>query len=80
MSRADRARREQEAIERDRVAHERPNEPPTPFGPEDSWEGPCAGNRTQQHGWPSAKTATQWRCGSCGRWLRPPVWARRGPR
>jgi len=73
MSRADRARRQQLADERDRAAHERPNEPPGTFGPDDSWEGRCAGNRTGHHGWPSGKERGLWQCGSCGRWLNPPV-------
>lgn len=72
MSRADQAHREARALERDRQAHERPNEPPVPFGSADTWEGQCAGNRTQHHGWPTQRKATAWRCGSCGRWLRPP--------
>lgn len=73
MSRADQARRAQLAEERDRQAHERPNEPPTAFGPADSWEGICVGNRTNRHGWPSAKRDTEWRCGSCGRWVTAPT-------
>lgn len=57
----------------DRLAHERPNEPPEAFDPDpEAWESHCAGNRTGYHMAPSAKLADQWRCGSCSRWLRPP--------
>jgi hypothetical protein len=73
VSRADEARRRERAEERDRIAHERPNLPPRPTASPDSWEGYCAGNRTQRHGWPSDKTSQYWRCGSCGLWLDAPV-------
>ena len=78
MSRADRARRERAAEERDRLAHERPNEPPELMNRDPNlWESFCPGNRTQRHGWPEAKITNivngaevhRWRCGSCGRWL-----------
>lgn len=81
MSRADRAARERQAEERDRVAHERPNIPPKPFSLDpNSWDSFCAGNRTNHHGWPEAKITNiidgkevhRWRCGSCGRWLIVP--------
>jgi hypothetical protein len=75
MSRADEGRRQAREDERDRVAHERPNEPPDPFDQNpDAWESRCAGNRTQHHLAPTAKLHDNWRCGSCGRWLRPPKW------
>jgi hypothetical protein len=56
-------------LDRDR-RHE-PLEPPIDPDPE-AWESHCAGNKTHRHLAPSAKLARYWRCGSCGRWLRPP--------
>ena len=73
MSRADKARFDLEAEERDRLAHQRPNEPPIPFDDDpEAWESRCVGNRTMHHLAPSAKLAHAWRCGSCGHWLRLP--------
>jgi hypothetical protein len=76
MSRREEAWRAQQLFIADakRQFHERPNEPPTPFDPDpDAWESRCAGNRTMHHLAPTAKLADRWRCGSCARWLRPPV-------
>lgn len=73
MSRADKARRQVEADEHDRLLHERPNVPPVPFDPDETtWESRCPGNRTQHHMAPTAKLAGLWRCGSCDRWLKLP--------
>ena len=73
MSRADKERFAFDDEERDRLAHERPNEPPEPFSEDPkAWESRCNGNKTQRHLAPSAKLAQAWRCGSCGRWLRLP--------
>jgi hypothetical protein len=74
MSRADQARRQQLADEADRLAHERPNQPPAlnQYPNPDAWEGFCAGNRTSSHLAPTKRTPDRWQCGSCGRWLHPP--------
>ena len=73
MSRADKARRDEFFLERDRQAHERPNVPPVPFDDDpEAWESRCVGNRTKHHLAPTAKMDGQWRCGSCDRWLRTP--------
>lgn len=80
MSRADDTRRLRLEEDRDREAHARPNEPPTPFDPDpEAWESFCAGNKTSHHLAPTAKLTDRWRCGSCGSWVRPPVTRQRPP-
>lgn len=81
MSRADRAQREREAEERDRLAHERPVEyVRAPVDPDAFAARNCVGNRSGFHQRAAAKRidvidgqeVAMWRCDSCYRWLKAP--------